>query len=69
VNYWLGCGLLVLVVGILFYALGRETSRRIKRDGLRAIETGNSGAVVLLGYMLPAMGLLFILIGLGETLA
>lgn len=60
-NYWLATGLLVLSAGVVFYAMGRGASRRIRRDGH---VTGNAGAVVVLGYVLPLLGVLFIAIGI-----
>lgn len=63
-NYWLATGLLVLSVGVVFYAMGRGASRRTRRDGH---VTGNAGAVVVLGYGLPLLGVMFIAIGVGQS--
>ncbi|TXH50406.1 MAG: hypothetical protein E6Q93_23765 [Burkholderiaceae bacterium] len=65
-NYWLTLGLVVGGAGVLFYCLSRGAKRRIMRDGF---ETANSGAIVVLGYGLPLLAAIFLLIGFVQLFA
>jgi hypothetical protein len=64
VNYWLGLGSVFIVVGFGFAVLGRVTRRHISRE---PAQTNYHGGVVVIGYLLPLFGVLFLVAGLVET--
>ena len=66
-NYWLGVGLLVFVVGVWFYVASRGASAHIKRHGVEGSRSPHEIGGILLGYALPLLGIVCIVIGVVQT--
>lgn len=60
-NYWFGLGLLFTSVGLLQFFIGKFARSR----GVQHLD-GSAGAAVLLGYLLPPIGVTFMVVGLVE---
>ena len=60
-SYWFGVGLLITSVGLLFFVGGK----RVRRGVAEPLD-GSAGAGIVLGYILPWMGALFMVVGLIE---
>jgi hypothetical protein len=63
VNYWFGLGLLFTTIGVYFFLVARAVRGRIKEP-----LDGSAGAGVVLGYIFPVVGAVFMIVGLIEMI-
>lgn len=64
-NYWLAYGLLVLAVAAYFHARSRRAKERIRELG---VTNANDVAVALSPWVLYPLALLFITVGIVDSL-
>lgn len=62
-NYWLGLGLLLIVLGGLYLWISRSA-----RTKAGTPLDGSAGGAVVIGYVFPVIGAVFVLVGLLEMM-